>query len=147
MHVATQLFCRYGLSDSDCEFDDDEDDGGSQVPMQEKTQTQQQKQTQPPKQASTGVTDKAAPVRQGYGLFEEDELMDDDSGSDQTGMPDSLLLQFTFTVAFNADIFGLSQLLSSDTFALPVHFVDGIPHWIRQVVLTIFSVCCGHRWS
>ena len=83
-------FCRYGLSDSDCEFDDDEDDGGSQVPMQEKSQPQTQ--MQPPKQASTGVTDKAAPVRQGYGLFDEDELMDDDSGSDQTGMLDSLLL-------------------------------------------------------
>ena len=86
------MVCRYGLSDSDCEFDEDEDDGGSQVPMQEKTQAQPQTQTQPPKQASTGVTDKAAAVRQGYGLFDEDQIMDDDSGSDQTGMPDSPLL-------------------------------------------------------
>ena len=74
---------RYGLFDSDSEFDEDEDDGRSQVRMQEKTQSKMQKQ--PPKQAHTGVLDKAVPVRQGYGLFDEDEVMDD-SGSDQTGM-------------------------------------------------------------
>ncbi|KAL3138125.1 hypothetical protein ABBQ38_005353 [Trebouxia sp. C0009 RCD-2024] len=70
-------FSRYGLSDSD-----DEDEGGSQVPMQERTQTQVQ-----PLQQAAGVTDRAAPAKQGYGLFDEDENMDDDSGSDQTGRP------------------------------------------------------------
>ena len=90
--VTSLLLCRYGLSDSDWEFDEDEDDGGSQVPLQEKTQTEAQTQAQPPKQASSGVPDKAVSMRQGYGLFEEDEIMDDDSGSDQTGNPDSLLL-------------------------------------------------------
>lgn len=85
VHVAILLCCRYGLFDSDSELDENEDDGGSQVPMQEKLQTQSQMQKQPPKQAPTGVTDKAVPVRRGYGLFDEDEVMDD-SGSDQTGL-------------------------------------------------------------
>ena len=80
-YIATLLICRYGLSESD-----DEDDGGSQVPMQEKTPIQTQ--AQPPKQAM-GVTDKAVPAKQGYGFFDEDESMEDDSGSDQTGRQDN----------------------------------------------------------
>ena len=64
---------RYGLSDSD-----DEDDGGSQVPMQERTPPQLRQQ-------ASGSADKAATAQQGFGLFDEDENMDDDSGSDQTG--------------------------------------------------------------
>ena len=77
--TVTQALCRYGLSDSD-----DEDEGGSQVAMQEKSPPQPQKK-------AVVSTDKAAPAKQGYGLFDEDENMDDDSGSDQTGRHGNLL--------------------------------------------------------
>lgn len=92
LHVANLLFCRYGLSDSDLESDEDEGEGGSQVPLQEKKPTQPQTQAQPAKDAPTEAKDKAVSATQGYGIFDEDEMMDDDSGSDQTGAPDSLLL-------------------------------------------------------
>lgn len=39
---------------------------------------------QPPKDFK-GKAAQAAPPKQGYGLFDEDEDMDDDLGSDQTG--------------------------------------------------------------
>lgn len=90
LHDVTLLFCRYGLSDSDLESDEDE--GGSQVPMQEKKLIQPQTQAQPPKDAPTGFKDKADSAAQGYGLFDDNEMMEDDSGSDQTGVIDSLLL-------------------------------------------------------
>ena len=53
--------------------------------MQEKTPPQPQKQ-------AVSSKDKAAPAKQGYGLFDEDENMDDDSGSDQTGKQGKMLL-------------------------------------------------------
>ena len=93
--------CRYGLSDSD-----DEDEGGSQVPMQERTQTQVQ-----PLQQAAGGTDRAAPAKQGYGLFDEDENMDDDSGSDQTGRPAYWPLQVHYDCWTTTDFSCLHWLL------------------------------------
>ncbi len=46
--------------------------------MQENTAPQQPKDVK-------GKAAQAAPSKQGYGLFDEDEDMDDDLGSDQTG--------------------------------------------------------------
>lgn len=46
--------------------------------MQENTAPQQPKDMK-------GKAAQAAPPKQGYGLFDEDEDMDDDLGSDQTG--------------------------------------------------------------
>ncbi|KAL0018702.1 hypothetical protein WJX79_002745 [Trebouxia sp. C0005] len=66
-------FSRYGLLDSD-----DEDEDGYTEPMQENTAPQQPKDV-------NGKAAQAAPSKQGYGLFDEDEDMDDDLGSDQTG--------------------------------------------------------------
>lgn len=57
---------------------DDEDEDGYTEPMQENTVSQQPKDVK-------GKAAQAAPPKQGYGLFDEDEDMDDDSGSDQTG--------------------------------------------------------------
>ncbi len=67
------LLCRYGLLDSD-----DEGEDGYTEPMQENTAPQQPKDVE-------GKAAQAAPPKQGYGLFDEDEDMDDDLGSDQTG--------------------------------------------------------------
>ena len=57
---------------------DDEDEDGYTEPMQENTAPQQPKDV-------NGKAAQAAPSKQGYGLFDEDEDMDDDLGSDQTG--------------------------------------------------------------
>jgi len=57
---------------------DDEDEDGYTEPMQENTAPQQPKDVK-------GKAAQAAPPKQGYGLFDEDEDMDDDLGSDQTG--------------------------------------------------------------
>ena len=67
------LLCRYGLIDSD-----DEDEDGYTEPMQENTAPQHPKDVK-------GKAAQPAPPKQGYGLFDEDEDMDDDLGSDQTG--------------------------------------------------------------
>ena len=69
----TVLLCRYGLFDSD-----DEEEDVLVEPMQESTPPQ------PPKDFK-GKAAQAVPPKQGYGLFDEDEDMDDDLGSDQTG--------------------------------------------------------------
>ena len=63
--------CRYGLFDSD-------DEGGDVEAMQASTPPQPLKNT-------SGVSTPAVPAKQGYGLYDEDEDMDDDQGSDQTG--------------------------------------------------------------
>ncbi len=83
---------RYGLFESDDEDDELE-------AMQESTPPQ-------PSKDVNGNAAKGAPPKQGYGLFDEDEDMDDDLGSDQTGWSVCSFASLLYT--------GFSSLLSTE---------------------------------
>ena len=66
----------------------DDEDEGQTGPMQEKTPpakpAQASKNSAPAKDAQNGEGQSGAPLSR-FGFFDEDEEMDDDMGSDQTG--------------------------------------------------------------